>query len=327
MTRCLVFAIFLLGAALAPVAAVGQTTPLPTLTSAKVSYDWQQIVSHFDALADAIGTTPVGSVSADEFDPAALQDFRIVCTEPLITWAQRLILADCTDAAGCASRQATMELIARGLAEAVPARLDDDASNADVFIRPGINLRSSTTDRAEALSLRSAHDQWLSAWSHPKKVVATENATARDEARIIDRVWCDMVRENAEAAISHVAEHGFPSDAPGSGQEHLVAALVNIAIHVAWNPELTAPLRAASDQAFEQGRLSGYHAAYLVDIDTMAAQSEQRVGFLWACEDGRAHLAPPLVDEAEAARLRQLYGLSSLEDAIRSRSLQCALTN
>lgn len=217
-----------------------------------------------------------------------------------------------------------MERIARGLAEEVSVRLDDDAPNADVFLRPGMELKSSLTDRAEALSFRSAHDQWLSAWSIPKKVMANENAVARDEARIMDRVWCDMVRENAKAAISHVDEFGFPSDVPDSGQGHLVAALVNIAIHVAWDPEFTAPLRAASDHAFDHGRLSGYHAAYLVDIDTMAARSEQRVGFLWACENGRAYPAPPLISEAEAADLRRLYRLPTLEEAAESRSRRCA---
>lgn len=325
MTRYLVFVICVLSAALAPPAAVAQSTPSPAITTSAQAYDWHQIVGHFDALADAIGTTSVDGEATEAFDPAALQDFRVVCSEPLFTWARRLILADCTDPVGCASRKASMQRIARGLAEEVTVRLDDDAPNADVFLRPGMNLRSSVTDLADALSLRSAHDQWFRAWLDPKMMAGAENAIAQDEARIMDRVWCDMIRENAEAAIGYVAEFGFPSDAPNSGQSDVVRTLVNIAIHVAWYPELTAPLRAASDQAFEQGRLSGYHAAYLVDIDTMAAQFEQRVGFLWACEKGRAYPSPPLIDEAEAAELRRLYGLLPLQETALSRSRNCAV--
>lgn len=323
MTRYLVFVICVLGAALAPLAAVAQNTSSHTITILPAPYDWQQIVGHFDALADAIGTTSVEGATTEPFDPAALHDFRIVCAEPLVAWARELILADCTDLADCVSRKASMERIARELAEEVSVRLDDDAPDASVFLRPGMELKSSLSDRAEALSLRSAHDQWLSAWSIPKKLMANENAVARDEARIMDRVWCDMVRENAKAAISHVEEFGFPSDVPDSGQGHLVTALVNIAIHVAWSPQLTGPLRAASDEAFDQGRLSGYHAAYMVDIDTMANLSAQRIGFLWACDGASAYPSPPLIDHHEAAELRRQYGLPALEATQASRSRQC----
>lgn len=51
MTRYLVFVICVLGAALAPLAAVAQNTSSDTITISTAPYDWQQIVGHFDALA------------------------------------------------------------------------------------------------------------------------------------------------------------------------------------------------------------------------------------------------------------------------------------
>lgn len=323
MTRWLIFVLSGLFAASAPLAATAQNATFPAVASAQ-PYDWHQIAGHFNALADAIGESPVVPVPAEPLDPADMQDFRIICSEPLSAFARRLVLTDCSDPAGCVSRKVSMERLTRALAADVSVRLNDEAPNADVFLRPGMTLRSSTTDQAEALSLRSAHDQWFRAWLDPKKAAGAENVVVLNEALIMDRIWCDMIRDNAEAAIAYVRVSGFPSDTPGTTHSHLPSALVNIAIHVAWAPELTAPLRAASDQAFEQGRLSGYHAAYLVDIDTMAARSEQRVGFLWACENGRAYPAPPLINEAEAADLRRRYGLPTLEDATASRSRRCA---
>lgn len=325
MTRYLFFVICCLGTILAPLAAVAQNPSSSAVRMPTASYDWHQITDHFTALADAIGTGSTEGASAEVFDPADMQDFRIVCSEPLTRFARRFILADCTDPAGCALRKARMEQLARALADEVSVRLDDEAPNADVFLRPGMTLRSSTTDQAGALSLRSAHDQWFRDWLDPKQAAGDENLAAKDEALILNRVWCDMTRDNAQAAIDYVAVSGFPSDAPETGLSHLPSALVNIAIHVAWAPELTAPLRAASDKAFEQDRLSGYYAAYLVDIDTMAARSEQRVGFLWACENGRAHPAPPLISEAETAVLRRLYGLPTLEQTMTARSQRCAM--
>lgn len=325
MTRYLVFAICCLGTILTPLAAVAQNPSAPVVTTPTASYDWHQITGHFTALADAIGTSSAEGASAEVFDPADMQDFRIVCSEPLTRFARRLILADCADPAGCAARKVRMERLVRTLADEVSVRLDDEAPNGDVFLRSGMTLRSSTTDQAAALSLRSAHDQWFRDWLDAKQAAGAENAVIRDEALILNRIWCDMTRDNAQAAIDYVAVSGFPSDAPETGQSHLPSALVNIAIHVAWAPALTAPLRAASDQAFEQGRLSGYYAAYLVDIDTMAARSEQRVGFLWACENGRAYPAPPLIDETEADVMRRLYGLPTLEETKTARSQRCAL--
>lgn len=325
MTRALLFVICGLMAVSTSLATAAQdVTTLPVTVPSAQPYDWEQITGHFNALAVAVRTSSVEAALEEISDPADLQDLRVVCSEPLSTFARRLILADCSDLADCASRKASVERLARALADEVSVRLDNEAADADVFLRPGMTLRSSTTDQAAALSLRSGHDQWFRAWLDPVQAAADENALIRDEALILNRVWCHMTRDNAEAAIDYVARSGFASDSPDTGQGHLVSALVNIAIHAAWNPELTAPLRAASDHAFDHGRLSGYHAAYLVDIDTMAARSEQRVGFLWACENGRAYLAPPLISEAEAADLRRLYRLPTLEEATESRSRRCA---
>lgn len=322
MRQVLVVVICLWSAALIPLGVAAQPMSSPAVSTSNTEYDWRQIAGHFDYLASAIGTASVETLPKKTDDAAALEDLRIACSEPRVVWARRLILSDCFDDASCASRKASMERLARGLADEVDTRLNDSAPAAQAFLIPGMSLRASVTDTAQSLSLRSAHDQWFRNWLDPK-MMAQENAVTRDEVRIMNRVWCDMLRENAEVAIRHVTESGFPSDSPDSAQRHLVPALINIAIHAAWSPQLTNPLRAASDQAFQQGRLSGYQAAYMVDIDTMAKLSAQRVGFLWACDGSRAYPSPPLVDELEAAELRRQYGLPTLEATQVSRSRQC----
>lgn len=319
--RALAFAMGCLWPVLAVVPAHAQSDA-PKVQASATPYDWQSIVRHFRAIEAAVLDSPDDPQATVGDSLSLSDDFRLSCAEELGTFARKLVLSGCPDAADCRTRRGNLAETARGLADETPARIQVVNGDARAFLHSGLALTSSVPEGPEALRLRSAHDQWFRGWLDPLAETRADSRTQSDRELIMNKVWCAVTRDNAEAAIAYLAASGFPSDGPG-GDASLVPALINIAIHAAWDPALTAPFRIAGDQAFSAGRLSGHSAAYLVDIDTMAAMSHQRVGVLWSCEGDRAYVDPPLIDEGENADLRERYGLPPLAAALESRSQRC----
>lgn len=149
-------------------------------------------------------------------------------------------------------------------------------------------------------------------------MLASARREDRDRWLLLSRMWCGLTRQNAHAAIDYIEQFGFSPDNP-----RIAPAVINIAIHAAWDADLTRPMAERAEAAFDRGALSGYYAGQLLDIHTMASDGLQRVGTLFSCKDGAAHPDPPLADAENVDALRRRYGFEPLADAIASRSRSC----
>lgn len=143
--------------------------------------------------------------------------------------------------------------------------------------------------------------------------------TERDAWLLLSRTWCGVTQSNALAAAAYLEANGFKSTDRG-----LPPTIVNIAIHAAWNPTLTGPLRLQTETAFERGEVAGYYAGQLIDIDAMASAGGQKIGTLYSCEGGIAYLDPPLLDGEGSEHLRARYGFQPLAVSLATRSRSCA---
>ncbi|WP_420470656.1 hypothetical protein [Brevundimonas sp. FT23042] len=279
-------------------------------------YSWREVADTVASVARAFA-----SKQEDGGRPAGAAygfDIRRICQDDQRTFIATVESEGC-DEGGCSGRREALARMAAELAEAARPPLQDMAGDAQarMFVPQGLELDSSTTVAAEILKLRAAHDLLLRGWMDP--LTTSQDVGDHDRWLLLTRSWCGVTRSNAEFVASYLGQYGFSKDRRGEA-----AAVVNIAIHSAWDPSLTRPIRAAVDPAFDSGDLPGYYAAQIIDIDAMANEGGQRIGTLHSCSRGLAYPDPPILDPEAAPALRRRLGLSSLPEWLSARSRNCA---
>ena len=281
--------------------------------------DWREMTR---TLVDVADTLAAPSVLAGPEAGAYGYDLRRICQDDTPTFSVMLAAEDCPDG-DCVARRGMLAGKAKALAVELEQRIQQpdagSGSNAALFIPPGLTLSSLPGNPVEQLRLRSAHDLWLRAWSDP--LLASFQRSDRDRWLLLSRVWCGVTRANAHAAVTYVDQAGFSPDDPA-----VTPAIINIAIHAAWDPALTRPLAERAEAAFDRDQLAGYYAGQLADIDSMASTGMQRVGTLFSCGNGAAYPDPPLADAPNVEAVRRRYGFGPLDAAIASRSRSCPAT-
>lgn len=284
------------------------------------AYDWRKMQESLKSLSVAFDRDTAQAHAAPQ-SSAYDFDLRRICADSVEIFAESVVRERCADG-GCVGRRKGLSEKAGALASQLEQRIKTDSNDdkADLFVPEGMMLTSEGAHGVSELALRASHDLWMRAWTDP--LTASAVTDDRDQWLLLTRVWCGLTRSNALRAREYLAEFGFPAaETPES--RVLLPAMVNIAIHAAWDAELTGPIHEYSQAAFERDQLHGYYAANLLDIDVMADSGKQAVGTLFSCENGRAYPDPPLAQPDVVAELRDKYGFPPLAETLAARSSRC----
>lgn len=278
-------------------------------------YSWQEVANTVASLARAFGAKEDRGVRSA--DPEYGFDVRRICLDDEQTFIATVVFEGC-DEGDCSARRDALTRMAAELAK--DARQLEmaaaDETQARIFLPQGLDMDSSTTVPEEIVKLRAAHDLRLRGWMDPLSLSGDDGD--HDRWLLLARSWCGVTRSNADFVASYLRQYGFSKERRGEA-----AAIVNIAIHSAWSPALTRPIRAAVDPAFESGDLPGYYAAQIIDIDAMANEGGQRIGTLHSCSGDVAYPDPAILEPEAAPTLRRRLGLPSLAEWISARSRSC----